>query len=418
METKTINLNSYKIHFIKTDKFKTIDIRVMFTGKFKKEEITKRNFLIDMLTYSCKKYNTKRLLSIKCQDLYSLNLNSTNLRTGNYLISKIGISFLNPNYTEKSMLEQSIDLLKEVIFNPNVSDNKFDSKSFNIIKKDLENEMITIKEQPKIYAVLQMLKEMGKDSPYSYHGYCYEEDLKEINEENLYEFYKEFLNKNLVDIYVVGDIDFLELEEIIKSKFNISTLKKDKGDVFYKHKNIRKRSKKIVEKSDFKQSKLIVGLKTDKLNEFERKYVINIYNMLLGGCTDSLLMQNVRGKESLVYYIYSSLNKTDNIIVISCGIDKKNVDKALKIIKKTLKDICLGKIEDKEIDKCQMEYISAIETAENSPGSLIDIKMTENFKITDSLDTRKEKIKLVTKKDVVKISEKITLDTIYLLEGE
>jgi len=418
MEYKTINLNSYKIHFIKTDKFKTIDIRIMFTDKFKKEEITKRNFLLDMLTYSCKKYNTKRLLSIKCQDLYSLNLNSANLRTGNYLISKIGISFLNPKYTEKSMLEESIDLLMEIIFNPNVIDKKFDSKSFKIIKKELENEIITIKEQPKIYAVSQMLKEMGNDSPYSYHGYCYKEDLEKIDEANLYEFYQQFLNKNLVDIYIVGDIDFLQLEKIIKSRFKISTLRKDKGNVFYKHKIIRKKSKKIIEKSEFLQSKLVIGLKIDKLNEFEKNYVINIYNMLLGGCTDSLLMQNVRVKESLVYYIYSSLNKTDNIIIISCGIDKRNFDKTLKIIKKTMKDIELGKMNDLDINKCQMEYISALETAENNPGSLIDIKMTENLKITDSLAVRKEKINLVTKSDVVKISEKITLDTIYLLEGE
>ena len=70
----------------------------MFIDKFKKEEITKRNFLMDMLTFSSKQYNTKRNLSIKCQDLYSLSLNSANFRIGNYLISKIGASFLNPKY--------------------------------------------------------------------------------------------------------------------------------------------------------------------------------------------------------------------------------------------------------------------------------------------------------------------------------
>ena len=73
MEYKKINLNSYNIHFIKTDKFKTIDIRVMFIDKFKKEDITKRNFLMDMLSFSTKEYDTHRKLSIKCQDLYSLN---------------------------------------------------------------------------------------------------------------------------------------------------------------------------------------------------------------------------------------------------------------------------------------------------------------------------------------------------------
>lgn len=418
MEYKTIKLNSYNIHFIKTNNFKTIDMRIIFTDKFKKEEITKRNFLLDMLTYSCEKYNTKRMLSIKCQDLYSLNLSGANLKIGNYLISKIGISFLNPKYTEEGMLEESVDLLMEILFKPNAIKQKFDSKSFAIIKRNLSNELLTIKEQPKLYALLQMLKKMGKDSPYSYHGYCYEEDLDKLNEENLYEFYQQFLKTNLVDIYVVGDIEFDRFEKLIHDKFKISTLKKDKGSIFYKHKNIRKRSQKIIEKCEFMQSKLVIGLKLDKLSEFERGYVANIYNMILGGTTDSLLMQNVRLKESLVYYIFSILNKADQIITISCGIDKNNFEKTLKIIKKTLKDIQLGKISDDDIKKSQFEYISAIETAETNPNSLIDLQMSNDLKIADSIEERKKKIMQVKKEDVIAISQKISLDTVYLLEGK
>lgn len=418
MESKTINLNSYNIHFIKTKDFKTIDIRVMFTDRFNKEEITKRNFLLDMLIYSTKKYNSKRILSIKCQDLYSLKLNSSNIRVGNYLTSKIGISFLNPKYTEKKMLKESIDLLMEVIFNPNVNNNKFDDKTFEIIKKDLESELLTIKEQPKIYALSQMLKEMGENAPYSYHGYCYKEDLEKLNVENLYQYYKQFLRTNLVDIYVVGDFDFDEMEAIIRDSFNIATLKKDKGCIFYEHEKIRKRSKKIIEKSMFLQSKLVIGLKTFKLTEFEKDYVVNIYNMILGGNTDSLLMKNVRVKESLVYYIFSMLNKVDNILIISCGIESKNFEKTLKIIKKTLSDIRSGKITDDDVKKCQIEYISALETAESNPSSLIDLKMSEQFNFSQSIDERKKNIIKVTKDDVINISKKITLDTIYLLEGE
>ena len=45
------------------------------------EEITMRNILIDMLTYSSKKYNTKRDLIIKSQELYAASLSTGIFKT-------------------------------------------------------------------------------------------------------------------------------------------------------------------------------------------------------------------------------------------------------------------------------------------------------------------------------------------------
>lgn len=418
MICKTIELETCRLHLIKTQKFKTIDIRIMFSDKFKKEEITKRNFLLDILTYSSKTYNSRRELCIKCQDLYSLNLNSSNLRIGNYLISKIGISFLNPKYTEKNMLEKSIDLLIDIIFNPNVSDNRFDSKIFEIIKKELESERLTVKEQPKIYSLSQMLKEMGGNKPYNYHGYCYKEDLDALNEENLFEFYQMFIKNSMIDVYVVGDFDFEEVTNIIRNKLKFVKKNKIKDNVYVFHDLIRKRYRRVIEKSNFKQSKLVIGLKTNNLTEYERNYVSNIYNLILGGNADSLLMRNVRLKESLVYYIFSTLNKTDNIIIISCGIEVKNFEKTLKIIKKTLKSIKDGLFEDDDVKKSQMEYITSLDTALNNPGSIIDLEMSKFIGISESIEKRKKEINRVTKQDVINISKKVSMDIVYLLEGE
>lgn len=418
MEYKTINLNTYNIHFIKTDKFKTIDIRVVFLDKFQKEDITKRNFLIDLLTYSTKKYQTRRMLNVKCQELYSLMLNGASFRMGNYLFSKIGVSFLNPKYTEPSMLEESIDLLMEVIFNPNICNKAFDKKSFDLIKKDLETELKTIKEQPRVYSMVRMLETMGKGEAYSYHGYCNQKDLDSLNEQSLYEYYVQFLKSSLVDIYVVGDFDFEEMETLLKNKFKITTLKKSKGSMMIKHDKIRMRAQKVIEDGDYKQSKLVIGLKLKDLTKFEERYVSNIYNMILGGSSDSFLMKNVREKASIAYYVGSSLNKADNLMIISSGIEAKNFDKAMRLIKKSLKDMREGNFLDDDISKSQIEYISSLDVLVSSPSGLMDLKMSNHLNLSDDLETRKAKIMKVTKKDVMDFSKKISLDTIYLLKGE
>ena len=261
MEYKKINVNAYNIHFIKTDKFKTIDMRVVFCDKFIKEDITKRNLLTDLLSYSTKKYPTRRMLNVKCQELYSLIVNSSNFRMGSYLISKIGISFLNPKYTEESMLEESIDLLMEIIFNPNVKNNAFNTHEFNLIKKDLEVEFKTLKENSRVYSIVRMLEIMGKGESYSYHGYADPLVLKQITEQSLYEYYQKFLKSSLVDIYVVGDFDMDKMEGLIREKFKITTLKKNKGPLRIKHEKVRLRAQKVIEEGDYKQSKLVIGLK-------------------------------------------------------------------------------------------------------------------------------------------------------------
>lgn len=44
MNYKTIDMGSYQLHFIQTDRFKTITVRVCLRDKIVKEEITLRNF--------------------------------------------------------------------------------------------------------------------------------------------------------------------------------------------------------------------------------------------------------------------------------------------------------------------------------------------------------------------------------------
>ena len=215
MGYKCIDLKYGKLHLIKTKKFRSINIKILLKDEIKKENITKRNFLTDYLVMTSKKYKTRKALSLKIQELYSLYVSSYNTRIGSYLVTRFNMSLLNPKYTEESMLEESISLLHEIIFNPNVKNNKFDSNIFKVIKNDLETEIETIKENPRTYANIKMLESMG-DMPYSYHGYGYKEDLEKINEKNLYEYYKEFLNKSDVDIYVIGDFDENQIIDLVK----------------------------------------------------------------------------------------------------------------------------------------------------------------------------------------------------------
>ena len=67
MKTKKIDLKYAKLYLIKTNKFRSITIKVLLKDKLKKEDITRRNFLIDYLTLTSNKYKTRQALALKIQ---------------------------------------------------------------------------------------------------------------------------------------------------------------------------------------------------------------------------------------------------------------------------------------------------------------------------------------------------------------
>lgn len=223
------DFGAYKLHLIKTDKFKTITVRIAFRSPIVKEEITIRNILCDMFTQSSKKYNSKRNLTIKAQDLYAADIQTTNRRLGNYTNMDFYLSVLNDKYTEKGNFNDSLDFLSEIIFNPDVTDNHFDKEKLDIIKSSCKSALSSIKEDPANYSLIRMFEAMDKDRPSSYRMIGYLEDLDKINENNLYDYYQKMMKTDLVDIFVIGDIDFLEVTELIREKFKFKTLKKQRA---------------------------------------------------------------------------------------------------------------------------------------------------------------------------------------------
>lgn len=417
MKEKVIDLKYGKLHLIKTKKFRSINIKVLLSDEIRKNEITKRNLLTDYLVSTTKKYKTRKSLNLKIQDLYSLYVGSFNTRVGNMLVTRFNMSLLNPKYTESTMLESSLDLFHDIIFEPNVKNNQFDNEILNILKRDLESEIKTVKENSRMYANIRMLENLGNES-YSYRGFGYLEDLVEINSKNLYEYYKEFIRKSLVDIYVIGDFNEKEMISLIKEKINFKTIKKDKCDINIYHDKILRKPNIVIENENFNQSKLSIGCKLKDLTEFERKYVINLYNMILGGGFNSKFMQIIREKNSLCYYISSSVNKADNLLIISSGISKDNFQNVVKYIKDIMKNMSKHTVTEEELLNVKTEYLSVLDETMDNMDSIVENIVASDLLNLDDLEKRRENIEKVTINDIENISKKVHIDTIYLLRGD
>lgn len=417
MKCNHYEVGPYNLHIIDTDKFKKTVISVDFKEKVKKENITIRNLLSLVLLKSTKNYINEQEMNIKSEELYNIGYSSSNTIYGNYSIMKFEISFLDEKYTEEGMTKESLDFLNEIIFNPNINNNCFDEKVVNLAKEEVKNIIDSLKENPQKLAEKYLFENMDKSAPYSYMADGYLEDLEKIDSKTLYDYYKKVIKSNLIDIFVIGN-DLYNIKDLIVNNFKINTIKRPATSHYLLHEKFRKRVKTVKEVMKINQSVLKIGFKFDNLSEFERKYVLNIYNYILSGGPDSKLFKNVREKNSLCYNIRSNISKVFNIMTITAGIDGANFKKTVSLIKKELKNMEKGNFDTEEINSAKAIYNSSVLSMEDSPYSLIGVYKAEKYLNLDPIDVRIEEIKKVDKDMIMKLAKKIKMDTIFLLEGD
>lgn len=417
MQVINKDLGSYNLHFIKTDIFKTITMKVIFHTPIIKEDITKRNILSDILLQSTKEYKTRRDLTIKSEDLYAADIYTSNQRVGNYIMTSFILQTLNDKYTEENNFEESIKFLHEIIFNPDVEEERFKEDKLELVKSNATLALNSIKEDAANYSLIRMSEAYDKTSPISYRMTGYLEDLDKITEENLYEYYERMLDNDYVDIFILGDINEKELLPIIKKYFKFKKVKKRKASYYLPNKKSRKRRLFAKETTKNSQSKLAIACPITKMTDYEKNYSLLLANIILGGTGDSKLFKEVREENSLCYTIRSNYNRLDNLMVINAGIDNVNFDKAVELITKNVQDMKKGKFTDSDINVAKEFYKTSAESLMESPSRIINEVLTEEILGVEPLSERVRKIEKVTKKDIMRACKKINMDTVFLLEG-
>ena len=269
MEYKVYNCNSYRIHTIKTDKFKNCSMEIMFRNKLVKEEITANNMLVDMLMHSSKKYPKRRDVAIELENLYSASLRGFSTRLGNSIMLSFVLDFLNPKYCEEGYLNDVLSMPFEMLLNPNISDNEeFDQRSFNIIKNRIKSDIESLKENAAKYAIRRSLSNMDDSSPSSYYMVGYMDDLESITPVSLWDVYNNVLSNYVCDIYVIGNLDMEEVVSVIKKKFINRTIKQDKKELYVDNK-LRKKYIDIEETGKYEQDSFVMIYNLDDLDTRE-----------------------------------------------------------------------------------------------------------------------------------------------------
>lgn len=409
-----------KLHTIKTEKFKTNLIAIMLTTKLNRENVTKNALVPAVLRRGTKNLTTQEEINKKLEEMYGASLDCGLDKTGDNQVLKFYIETVNDEFLPQeaeNMLKTSLEKIFEFVFNPYLENGCFKKEYVEQEKENIKQIIDGKIDNKARYSLDRCIEEMYKDKPYGLYKYGYVEDMKNINEKNLYEYYQQLINECKIDIFVSGIIDE-ETENIIKNNENIIKLK-DREPQYNEPKIIAKRTEKendVQESMDVTQGKLIIGMDLD-IDDDNLRFDVMIYNSIFGGSANSKLFQNVREKASLAYTASSSYYRFKNNIFINCGIEIKNYEKALEIIKQQIEDMKKGDFTDEEVENAKKGIIASIKTIDDEQDTEITYFFSQELsKSKCNIEQYMQKISEVTTDKVVDVANKVSINTVYFLK--
>ena len=418
MKYKTYNCNSFNIYTIKTDRFKTSHLEVIFKNVLKKEEIGTYSFLADMLSEGCKKYPRKKDLITRFEELYKIVIYASTIRVGNVIDLHFSLDFINPEYIEdEGYIEDVIKTLFEVILNPNVCNDEFDLKTFNIVKERLRREINSLKENPVKQSIKEAIKTMDSNSPTSYEILGTIEELENITPAKLYNAYKSLRKNFKVDVFLIGNLDMDNVASLIKKYFKNRYIVSDNFEVMVDNKETKKVKEKTM-KSDNIQTNLVMLFNLKNLSELEKNITLNCFNYLYGsGGLTSKLYKSIREENSLCYAINSMYLKYDKLLMVQISLDNCNVKKAISLVKKELKSMQNGNFSEEEVRDAINNMVISLDMSLDNNIAILNNYVFNIYDKLPSIEERKEYFKKLTKEDIVNVSKKVKLNTIFTLEG-
>ena len=406
------------LHIRQTAQFKTVNFSIKWRAPLNEETAAQRTVLSNVLQHSNEKFPTSASYRSYLDDLFGTVLYFDTAKRGQEHTVLLNVETVNDQYlSHGNVLNEVIDLIQEAIFKPNYENGVFKESIVNREKEMVIQRIQSIFDDKSRYAQKRLTEIIRPNSAASFSANGNIEAVKAITPQSLTKTYEDMLANDVIDIYVVGDINVEEMTQKLKAAFQFAdrnALQKTQEDTTPA--NVEPYTK---ETQEMKQGKLHIGYSTPVRFGDKDFPIMQIFNGIFGGYAHSKLFMNVREKESLAYYASSSYSSQYGLLFVVSGIEPANEEKARKLIAEQLKVMQNGEITDLELAQTKAMLINQLKEALDSPRGQIEI--FDQYKVLDepfTMDTWTARWQSVSKEDVQKVAQDIKLEATYFLCGK
>lgn len=406
------------LHIRQTTQFKTVNFSIKWRRALTATNASERTVLTNVLQHSNATYQTTAAFRSFLDDLYGTVLYFDTSKRGNEHTVLLNVETVNDHFlANTSVLNKVLDLLHTAIFEPNLENGVFKESIVEREKKTVIQRIESIFDDKSRFAQQRIQQILRPNEPASISANGTVEDIQKITPTTLFAAYQSMLADDKIDIYVAGDIN----EDEIVAKLQKALPFKDRTpeEIPAVLPQQHPQNDYVREQQEMKQGKMHIGFSTPVRFGDADFAKMQIFNGVFGGYPHAKLFMNVREKESLAYYASSSYASHYGLVFVVSGIEPKNEEKALSLIKEQLAVMQAGDITDLEIEQTKAMLTNQLKEALDSARGQIEIfdqykDLPEEF----SVEAWANKWKAVTKENIVEMAKQVQLEAVYFLCGK
>lgn len=381
------------------------------------KDAAERTVLSNVLQHSNERFKTSAAYRSYLDDLFGTVLYFDTSKRGNEHTLLLNAEAVNDQYlAHGNVLNEVLELLQTAIFKPNFEQGVFVPSIVEREKDMVVQRIQSIFDDKARYAQQRLTNILRPNHPASISANGTIETVQQITPQSLTEAYYSMINDDIIDIYVVGDVDVEDMTAKLKQALPF----KDR-DGFEKQTltaTEKPEQSYTKEQQEMKQGKLHMGYSTSVTFGHEDFPKMQIFNGIFGGYAHSKIFMNVRERESLAYYASSSYASQYGLVFVVSGIEPANENKAIEVIGEQLMSIQNGEITDLELTQTKAMLINQLKEALDSARGQIEIfdqykGLNEQF--TVELWTKRQDVK---KEDVQQMAKQLELEATYFLCGK
>ncbi len=420
MNTKNL-CSGVKLCYHNTSQFKTSVVSLNIITPLD-SGASKKALLLHLLARTNKDNPTITAMNRKLASLYGAVIHPSVHKIGESQVLTLALVCIDERFAldKESVLSESIGLLLDCLFTPDISPKGF--KEENVIReKRLLCEKIDSENDDKIlYAYKRMISEMCSDENYGINELGNKEEINAITGEELFNAWKQLLLFSQIQINIVGNFSEALIEDAVLPRFEALERKKtDIADVRTEFITESYGNRTVTEKQKVQQGKLVIGFRAGMTYDMDNFAAIKVMTAIFGSGTFSKLFTNVREKMSLCYYCSARLISSKGIIAVQSGVETENIEKALDAIRHELDDMRLGNFTDDDISAAKLSLKDTFSSVSDSVMS-IDSWFTSQCLSGEFMTPENyiELIENVSREEIIVAANMVSEDTVFILESE
>lgn len=402
---------------ITADGFKSACVSVSFVLPLS-EKASSFALVPNVLMRSSEKYADVTEIEKKLALLYGAELVADVSKTGEHHVLRMAISCIDDRFAfdGESISADCSELLFELIFKPRLQNGAFDSAVVESEKRLLSERLLAEESDKRIYAKNRCEEIMFSEETYGIHRLGTKESVSEITAESLYFAYKEMLETAKIVVCVSGKAGYSVVKKLVLDYLSPINRNAKIGETLFVER--ANEVKYVKETEEVKQGKLVMGFRMGMKDSADDYAARRVMVELFGGSPHSKLFLNVREKMSLCYYCSARMIRAKGVMYVQSGIESYNEEKAKNEILRQLEDIKNGDFTDGDVEYSVKALEDSFKSVTDSPEALDSWFMSQcvsgryNYP-EDFID----EFKKVTREDIIKAAQDVTLDTVFMLEG-